>query len=325
MAMRTATLSRMSPSMDAPETLRESDSLFRKVVLLLLLISATALWLAILFKQQNNLPLILSTFFADTTLGLISGFGSRFVFHKKNLYIRSLVAIPLTLIGMLMLGNLTHWVLGVGPITLDSKLTNQIHRITFERSLFDQLHALKIDWHTLFNFTKLNWADPVHLALSMLMAGLALDAWTKTSVSEPVELTPLPASAVATPARRSRRASSPSTGRSRVHLPESWFPRLRPSPTPQRRTRSTNRSRRSVQPEARILKNPVVPPPKRKRSRRKPKIQFALVEEHRCPYCLDVVTHNDPRGVKECEVCHTLHHAECWAITGVCQVPHLNT
>jgi ribosomal protein L37AE/L43A len=50
-----------------------------------------------------------------------------------------------------------------------------------------------------------------------------------------------------------------------------------------------------------------------------------MVEEHRCPYCLDPVSRNDPRGVKECDVCHTLHHADCWAITGVCQVPHLNT
>ena len=325
MAMRAATLSRMNPSMDNPETLRESDNLFRKAILLLLLISASALWLAILFKQQNNLPLILSTFFADTTLGLISGFGSRFVFYKTHLLIRSLVAILLTLIGMLLLGYLTHWVLGMGPITLDSKFTDQIAHITLQRNLFDQLNALKIDWHTFLNFSKLDWADPVHLALSMLMAGLALDAWTRTAVvSEPIELAPLSTTAVATPARRSRRTPPPATGRTRIHLPESWFPHLHPRSTPQRRTRSTNRSRFQVQPEARILKDPVAPA-KRKRSRRKPKIQFALVEDHRCPYCLDAVTHNDPRGVKECEVCHTLHHADCWAITGVCQVPHLNT
>jgi hypothetical protein len=24
----------------------------------------------------------------------------------------------------------------------------------------------------------------------------------------------------------------------------------------------------------------------------------------------------------ECQICHTLHHADCWAITGTCQVPH---
>jgi hypothetical protein len=73
------------------------------------------------------------------------------------------------------------------------------------------------------------------------------------------------------------------------------------------------------------VKEPTIRPKKKRLSRRKPKIQFALVEEHRCPYCLDAVSRNDPRGVKECDVCHTLHHADCWSITGVCQVPHLNT
>ena len=49
------------------------------------------------------------------------------------------------------------------------------------------------------------------------------------------------------------------------------------------------------------------------------------VVEDRCPYCLDVVKRNDPRGIQVCEVCGTPHHADCWAITGKCQVPHLNT
>jgi hypothetical protein len=48
------------------------------------------------------------------------------------------------------------------------------------------------------------------------------------------------------------------------------------------------------------------------------------VVEDRCPYCLDIVKRNDPRGVKVCEVCGTPHHADCWSITGKCQVPHLN-
>jgi hypothetical protein len=57
----------------------------------------------------------------------------------------------------------------------------------------------------------------------------------------------------------------------------------------------------------------------------RPHVQIAVVEDHRCPYCLEPVKRSDPGGVKECEVCHTLHHADCWDITGVCQVPHLNT
>jgi ribosomal protein L37AE/L43A len=64
---------------------------------------------------------------------------------------------------------------------------------------------------------------------------------------------------------------------------------------------------------------------RRKLLQRKPELQISVYEEHRCPYCLDEVNRNDPRGVKECDVCHSLHHADCWEITGSCQVPHLNT
>jgi hypothetical protein len=69
---------------------------------------------------------------------------------------------------------------------------------------------------------------------------------------------------------------------------------------------------------------PVHPKPRRGRGR-KPRVQFAVVEDHRCPFCLDPVSRADPRGWVECEVCHALHHKDCWDITGVCQVPHLNT
>ena len=66
--------------------------------------------------------------------------------------------------------------------------------------------------------------------------------------------------------------------------------------------------------------------PKRKRSsRHKSKLTLSDVVEHRCPYCLEEITPGDPRGTVECKVCHTLHHADCWAITGACQVPHYTT
>ncbi len=48
-------------------------------------------------------------------------------------------------------------------------------------------------------------------------------------------------------------------------------------------------------------------------------------EEHRCPYCFEIVRENDPRGVEICPICGTYHHADCWAVTGVCQIPHLHT
>jgi hypothetical protein len=52
-------------------------------------------------------------------------------------------------------------------------------------------------------------------------------------------------------------------------------------------------------------------------------IRFTGTGEDRCPYCLDIVAEHDRRGVTTCPVCHTRHHAECWAVTGTCQMPHL--
>ncbi len=84
-------------------------------------------------------------------------------------------------------------------------------------------------------------------------------------------------------------------------------------------------SSRPIQPASvAAAKRPVKP--KRKRLyHRKPHLQLSTEEEHRCPYCLELVESNDPRGVVECKICHTLHHADCWAITGTCQVPHYTT
>ncbi len=66
-------------------------------------------------------------------------------------------------------------------------------------------------------------------------------------------------------------------------------------------------------------------PALRRRSNTNAGPRVVAVIEDRCPYCLDIVKRNDPRGVRVCEVCGTPHHADCWSITGKCQVPHLNT
>jgi hypothetical protein len=62
--------------------------------------------------------------------------------------------------------------------------------------------------------------------------------------------------------------------------------------------------------------------PRGRETRPQGRVRLLGVEEHRCPYCLDIVEHHDPRGVVTCKVCHTRHHADCWAVTGMCQVPH---
>ena len=325
MAMRVATMSPIS-SVDTSASVREPSYLFRKLVLLLLLITAATLWIVLLFKNQANFPLLLSNFFADVSLGLIAGFGSRFVLQKQGARLGA--GIVVTILGMILIGNLTNWVLGIGPIIFDSKVAGQIHLLEFDSSLMDQIRSIKIDFRTLLDFSKMDWADPLHLVISLTMTVLSLYAWRRTTSStlQVVEVAPLPVPQSAPRSRRGRRISSPSNsnGRARVQPTGGWLARLRPSPNSGRGTRSNNGNRSPILREAKKSNDQLVRP-KRKRTRRKAHIQFALVEEHRCPYCLDPVTHNDSRGVKECEVCHSLHHADCWAITGMCQVPHLNT
>lgn len=55
---------------------------------------------------------------------------------------------------------------------------------------------------------------------------------------------------------------------------------------------------------------------------RKDEVRLVGAEEHRCPYCLQLIDSRDSRGVVICPVCHTHHHRDCWAVTGMCQVPH---
>lgn len=59
-----------------------------------------------------------------------------------------------------------------------------------------------------------------------------------------------------------------------------------------------------------------------KRKTKNNHLRLVGAEEHRCPYCLEVVKPRDPRGVVICDICHAYHHRDCWEVTGRCQVPH---
>ena len=45
-------------------------------------------------------------------------------------------------------------------------------------------------------------------------------------------------------------------------------------------------------------------------------------DQHLCPYCLENVDLDDPRGVKVCHICGSYHHGDCWDVTGSCRAPH---
>jgi hypothetical protein len=329
MAMRVAAMSPLH-AVEPPQVVRESDSLLRKLILLLLLISAAALWIVIWFRQDPDFPLLLSTFFADASLGLVAGFGSRIFLRKRDAFVRYAMAITVMVAGMYLIGALTQWVLGVGPIRLEERFAEQVREVRLSADLGNQIRSLGIGSRVLFDLSSLDWADPLHLAVSLVMTLLALSAWHRSQPAAAdlveVEVAPLPVPAAPRiRTRRGRRSSSASNGRARVRRIHTADPSVRPSLAIAPRILSENGSRPALRSAATKVKEPTLRPRKKRLSRRKPKIHFAMVEEHRCPYCLETVVQHDPRGVKECNVCHTWHHADCWSITGVCQVPHLNT
>jgi hypothetical protein len=159
-----------------------------------------------------------------------------------------------------------------------------------------------------------SWADLAHLVGCVTVSWAALWAWHRPARRE----------ASSVPEVQAVRSTVDVQPR-RVRAPQGWSlqPGLRVSPgtglQPGNGRRSSARARTKL-----VVKQPVQPKPKRRMQLRRPHVQLALVEEHRCPFCLEPVLRTDERGTKECVVCHTLHHADCWEITGTCQVPHLN-
>ena len=279
--------------------------LVRKVLLLFLLVVALSLGLVILFRQKSNFPILLFNVMADAVIGLLIGLGARFVLREMNWFIQGVVSAAIVLIGLAVLGYFTNWRSGIGP------------------------------WHV--GWVKVNWLDFAHTSLSLPLqyghtgmdlldlaqmvigidtAWIALRAWKSSPriVSQTSSYTPRV---------RSRTRPRPATSMANVSVSSNYTPAASSARPRVKRRRSSGRpviSMRTADPR-----------PARSRAKawnplhRKPEVQIAVYEEHRCPYCLEPVTRNDPRGSVECQVCHALHHKDCWDITGTCQVPHLNT
>ncbi|MCJ7511921.1 MAG: hypothetical protein MUO23_02995 [Anaerolineales bacterium] len=117
---------------------------------------------------------------------------------------------------------------------------------------------------------------------------------------------------------------------------EQTRPRAASSPRPQPAAASPGASRprtavasagskpsARTQPAKRGQQKAALPAVRAARRAAKRGVRFTGAEDARCPYCLEPVQPNDRRGSKVCPICHTRHHADCWAVTGVCQMAHL--
>lgn len=157
-------------------------------------------------------------------------------------------------------------------------------------------------------------ATPLDAAIQLMAVGVSVwaahVAWTRRSREvmvepryEPAEVTLRPSPTRRPRVRRSARNFFSNVGRRVNASVSSTIARLAPPPATRSKRRRVSR-------------------PVRRGRGANAGITLSADEQHVCPYCLEPVLKRDPRGIKICKVCRTWHHADCWSITGVCQVPH---
>lgn len=274
----------MSPVLPSRRT--ERSHLVRKLVLLFLLVTAFAFGLIILFQARPGYPAWFQNWFAVITLALVTGFGARWVLTRWNGFVRFMVALAAYIVGLYLLGLISEWQYGLGPLEFWSDRTD--------------MEGL------------------IQVGVGVYLFVLIFSSWRRgpPATPQPIPLPPPPVEAK--PVRQPR--PSPQTAAKRISILDLLAPREKPvKVTPP----EMDRPKKVV----RTITGADLPARSKRRNpfRGGARVQLAIVEAHRCPFCLEPVSRVDPRGVVECDVCHTLHHKDCWDVTGVCQVPHLNS
>jgi len=235
-------------------------------------------------------------------VGMLCGFSSRRALRQRTGVLRFMASMGALIVGLIFMG----WVSGgdAGMV-----LRERVREMP--------------DWNALFQ-----------LGLGATSAALALSAWQRNGArARTLPPAPVPASGPA-PERRSAPRTPPSAvvPASTSLITESvriwrttWsqvratVANLAQSLGGLRHARLTGRSRFHLPtwhlPGVFVRSRPAT---------HAHRVHLIGAEEHRCPYCLDLVERHDARGVVVCKVCHTRHHADCWAVAGTCQVPHYN-
>ena len=286
-----------------PERNDEAWHLLRKVFLLLLVTTASALGLVLLSRRGNTVPPVLFNILADASIGLLAGFAARFALRYRSPFVQGLASAAAAIVGLTILGYFTGWKSGIGPFQAGPVALPWFNSLQvpleFRRSAMDVV-------------------DLVNVIIAVDASWIALRVWKQGNRVTADGSSPAPF-------RRSVRTPRPAVV-TPAPSPALIVP-ASPAPSPKPRIK-----RNKVGERPHISRPaPAIRPMRSKTQRRnrvrsgKAAVHLAVHEEHRCPYCLEPVKRNDPRGTVECQVCHTLHHKDCWDITGSCQVPHLNT
>lgn len=288
MALRSSTMN-MPYSEPSLEAQPEQYHLIRKLAIVLLLVAASSLWLYILFRERYlPYPTAVQEIGAGLVIAIVSGLGAQLMMSQREGFMRFVVSMAADVAGVYLLGFVSNGKYGISKFGwLPSSMD------------YDGLNLIGIGF-IIVAFMSLLFRRTRVIVVPDSLQVIPPDRDSEISFSTPMETT--------------SSISISHSERPRI----SWSRLFTPSSAPH--PRSNGRHSGMVRP----AKSAPAMAPKRRR-RQKARVQLALVGEHRCPYCLDTVARSDPRGIKECPVCHTLHHKDCWDITGFCQIPHLNT
>ncbi|NPV87154.1 MAG: hypothetical protein HPY45_14245 [Anaerolineae bacterium] len=302
-----------------PTTWSSISDLFSRMLLVVIFTAAAAGAFVLLFSRRTALHPLLFKAISIAAIGLAAGFSARWLLRGSVPLLRLMTALGTLLAILAVLGIWSQGFMGIALLRANTSAP---------------------DWHSLWQ-----------LALGGAAVCLPLFAWsgmrirrsTRRRASRPPKsrrsgctrawktalrntaafvhelqspFTQLSAFVQrvfrSAPAPAARRSSSPAPAR--VPAPPSPLRRnstpLAPTP-PQ----AALRIRSAVQ-------KPLSVQPARQRHHKNATVQLLGMEEHRCPYCLDLVLPDDPRGDVVCAICGAHHHQDCWDITGACQVPH---
>ncbi len=292
MALRSSTMS-MPFSDQTFEIQPERYHLIRKLAILLLMVISTSLWLYILFREKRlAYAVAVQELAAGAVIALVAGLGAQLILSQRDGFFRFVAAMAGDVVGIYLLGFVSHGRYGISEFGWLPRAVD-----------YDGLNLIGL------GFVLILFISLVFRRTRVIVIPEPIQVIPPTGESETfssVQMEPPNPISISNPDRA--RVSSPRISWSRFFSPVSL-----PA------ERSNGRRSGMIQP-AKVA--PAMPP--KRRRHKKARVQLALVEDHRCPYCLVTVSRADPRGVVECNVCHALHHKDCWDITGNCQVPHLN-
>ncbi len=261
------------------------------VVLTVMVISGA---LSLLYGITLNLPVFLLSGIILSLLGISAAVSSRILLRQSIPALRLLSAMVALICGLLIIGGITRGVVGVNL--------------------------------TAWNSTNPNWVGILQGFWSAIIAWLSLRSWSK----------PVQRNAKRTKKHLNITAPNHKQSRSAAKIPDFkihqfWWPFSIPKIIGKRKTSEaislltlwlTNHkiiSRKRVK-----LKKPALASvsPEKVRGHRQEPITLVGIEQHNCPFCLESVLKEDSRGLKICSICKTWHHADCWQLTGECQIPH---